>query len=134
MNLWKTETKRTFPKGVDDPVGERLRESVVPHIWGYTDEETYPELQRYCRIIDGYTSITAEDLIDLRILLKSLHADQAKQKELKERNRALNAPESFGYDAAFLASANKVEDAFDELFEEPEIKRIVDYFEGENDE
>ena len=124
MNLWKTETKRTFPSGVDDPVGERLRESVVPHIVGYADGETYPELEKYRRIIEGRTSMTAEAIIDLRILLKTFH--QAKQKELSLMNKALNAPESFGYDAAFLTSANNVEDVFDELFEEPEIKKVLE--------
>ena len=123
MNLWKTETKRTFPKGVDDRVGEKLRECVIPHIVGYTDAEAFPELERYLRILEGRTPMTAEWIIDLRILLKTFH--QAKQKELKEMSKAVNAPESFGYEAGFLASANKVEDAFDELFEEPEIKNVL---------
>ena len=130
MNLWKTEVKRTFPnwrsdinEGADDQVGEKLREYVVAHIDGYTNSEASPELKKYSRILDGRTPMAAEMFIDLRILLKTFH--QVKQKELKQIDKTLSLPESFGYEAGFLTSANKIEEVFDELFEEPEIKKVL---------
>jgi|TARA_Y100000994_G_C15660723_1_gene429374 hypothetical protein len=130
MPLWKTEVKRTFPnwrsdinEGADDQVGEKLREYVVAHIDGYTNLEASPELKKYSRILDGRTPMSADMFIDLRILLKTFH--QVKQKELAYIDKVLALPESIGYEAGFLASANKVEEVFNELFEEPEIKKVL---------
>ena len=130
MNLWTTEVKRNFPKwdaekldGADDQVGERLREYAVQHINGYTNQETFPELTKYARILESRTPMKAQMFIDLRILLKALH--QVKQKELKEIDKALSLPESLGYESGFLISANKVEKVFDELFQEPEIQEAI---------
>jgi hypothetical protein len=67
--------------------------------------------------------MSAEMFIDLRILLKTFH--QVKQKELKQIDKTLSLPKSFGYEAGFLTSANKIEEVFDELFEEPEIKKVL---------
>jgi len=130
MTLWTTEVKRNFPNwgakkldGADDQVGERLREYVVQHINGYTNQETSPELTKYARILESRTPMKAEMFIDLRILLKAFH--QVKQKELKQIDKIFSLPEDIGYESGFLISANKVEEVFDELFEEPEIKKVL---------
>ena len=130
MTLWTTEVKRGFPKwgsekynGSDDQVGERLREYVITHINGYTNQETSPELYKYSRMIESRTPMSAEMFIDLRILLKALH--QVKQKELKQIDKIFSLPKDIGYESGFLISANKVEEAFDDLFEEPEILEAV---------
>jgi len=130
MSLWKTEVKRGFPKwgsgkynGPDDQVGERLREYVITHVQGFANEESSSELYKYSRMIESRTPMSADMFIDLRILLKTFH--QVKQKELAYIDKVLALPESIGYEAGFLASANKVEEVFNELFEEPEIKKVL---------
>jgi hypothetical protein len=130
MTLWKTEVKRGFPKwgsgkygGPDDQVGERLREYVITHINGYTNQETSPELHKYSRMIESRTPMSAEMFIDLRVLLKTLH--QVKQRELRQIDEIFSLPEAIGYESGFLISANKVEEAFDDLFEEPEIRESL---------
>jgi len=130
MNLWKTEVTRGFPKwgsgkynGPDDQVGERLREYVITHIQGFANEETSPELTKYSRMLESRTPMSAEMFIDLRVLLKTLH--QVKQRELRQIDKILSLPKDIGYEAGFLISANKVEEAFDDLFEEPEIKKVL---------
>jgi len=120
MSLWTTEIKRNFPKDADDYVGEMLREYVIPHINGYANKVSSPELTKYMNILDGCTSMSAEMLIDLRILLKTLH--RVKQKELKEIDKALSLPDSCGYAVGFEISAERVEEIFDELFKEPELQ------------
>ena len=130
MTLWTTEVKRNFPNWggdkydvADDQVGERLREYVITHVNGYTNDQASPELAKYARILESRTPMSAEMFIDLRILLKALH--QVKQKELRQIDKSFSLPKDCGYESGFLISANKVEEVFDELFEEPEIKRVL---------
>ena len=130
MTLWKTEVTRGFPKwgsgkynGRDDQVGETLREYVMTHIQGFANEETSPELTKYSRMLESRTPMSAEMFIDLRVLLKTLH--QVKQKELRQIDKIFSLPKDIGYESGFLISANKVEEAFDDLFEEPEIKKVL---------
>jgi hypothetical protein len=64
-----------------------------------------------------------EMFIDLRVLLKAFH--QVKQRELRQIDEIFSLPENIGYESGFLLSANKVEKAFDDLFEEPEIRESL---------
>ena len=40
-------------------------------------------------------------------------------------DKIFSLPEDIGYESGFLISANKIEEVFDDLFEEPEIRESL---------
>ena len=125
MKTWDTQIKtiRHFP--TEDIVGYRLRREAMAHINGYGLDVIDPELTPLNNMLLYRESFTAEQLITLRI--KVQQAQQVKQKELKDMDVALSFPDykTCGFAVGFKKAMERVEEVFDDLFEEPALQEAI---------
>ena len=117
MALWETKVYRNF-RHKDDMVGYRFREVVKNHMRAYGMTTDNTNLLAYFHMLDSKNDFEVNQLNSLREQIEELQIE--KYKKTEEYDKALGLPDykQCGYAVACKNSMERVNDAFDELFEE----------------